>query len=348
MSEINNGEISFKELVESIKGYINEIIKNWLIIFLFSIPLIAYFYYKHITFKVNYLAETKFVVEGGSALGSGIGGLLGQIGLRGGGNGKFNNFKILEVARSKKIFSSILFHKQDGEYIANLLFKKYELDKKWGKSKPEYLDFKFKNETIEKFTKNEAAAFNGLIGLITGGKKAKEPLLSIAYDEDTGIYSIYSNVRDEALTLKMAELSYEKLKYFFEHEMVESQIKTTAILKFKADSINTLIKQKTSQIANIQDRSLGLVLASPAIQKGALEKEILGLISAQSEFIKSYEMADIGLKDIRASFIKLDDTIGPLEPIESSLILSIIKAVSLAFLIGSIFISLRKLYREAT
>jgi hypothetical protein len=58
-------------------------------------------------------------------------------------------------------------------------------------------------------------------------------------------------------------------------------------------------------------------------------------------------MADIGLKDIRASFIKIDETIGPLEPVESSLIFSIVKAIGLSILISSIFISLRKLYRDA-
>jgi hypothetical protein len=347
MSEIHTDEISFRELVESIRSYIIEIFKYWYVILILAIPLSAYFFYQHKNFKINYNAETKFIVEGGNSLSSGIGGLLGQIGLRGAGGGKFNNFKIVEVARSKKILSKILFEKYEGELIANILFKKYEYDQRWGKDNPEFLNFKFINTGIENFSNLEAIAFNGLIGLIIGDKNGKNALLSISYNEDEGIYSIYSNVRNEGLTLKMAELNYSFLKDFFENELVESQIKTTKIIKSKADSIDALIRFKTRQIANIQDRSYGLVLNSPAIQKNALEKEIAALVSAQSEFLKSYEMADIGLRDIRASFIKLDETIGPLKPNESSLTMNMIKAIGLSFFIGSVFISLRKLYRDA-
>ncbi len=338
-------ELTFKEFIDKIKLIFKDSFRRWKFSSLMILPFFAFYLYKHYVHKITYTTEMKFVVEGGNSLASGVGGLLGQIGLRSGGSGAMNNFKILEFGKSKIILKKILFDSIDNKFIANYLIEKYNLDEEWSKSRKEFENFRFKHDNVDIFTSNELTAYNSLCSTLIKGNLKRNGLLTMSYNEDTGIFSINSETIDEELTLKIAKLNFEKLKYMFETELITNQTKTTRILKNKADSLQNLIQIKTSEIAHIQDRTQGLIQASPLIRKTSLEKEILGLVSAQAEFIKSYEMADIGLRDIRKSFIVIEEGNFPLEPLESSLIISLIKASVLGGFFVLLGITLINLYK---
>ncbi|MBK7221827.1 MAG: hypothetical protein IPH94_11035 [Saprospiraceae bacterium] len=117
-------------------------------------------------------------------------------------------------------------------------------------------------------------------------------------------------------------------------------------MREKADSIKNLITNKTAQMAAAQDRTLGLVMATPGVKKLTLEKEIQALTLAYAEVLKSYEVSDITLKDTKPLFLKLDESIAPLGSTSSSLYLNLIKAILSAFVVGGGMIIGRNIYQE--
>lgn len=343
-NSMNDDEITLKEIIQKLKIFYHEVLKNWYLVLLFCLPITTYFIYKHFQTKDIYNAETKFLVEGSSG-GSGISGLLGQFGIR--SSGKFNPYKVIEVAKSKVLIKKVLFKKLNNDYLINQIIQQYNLDEQWAKNKPEWKGFRFKNSEFDSFTEKESQAFVGVINVILGGKKIKNPLLSFGYDEDTGIFSYNVSTQKEDLTMALINNAYSELKYFFEEEIVSGQLGTTVILKQKADSIQSLINRKSIQIASHQDQTLGLVYSTPGAKKSILEKEIQALTIAYAEVLKSYEMADINLKDTRPMFLKLDESLDPLEPVQSSLIINIIKGFLIGFIIAIIFIISRFIIRNA-
>lgn len=337
-------EFTLKELITKIKYFIQEILKNYLLVLFVSLTVLVYFLYKHYTTFPKYEAETRFLVEGSSGNG-GLGSILGQFGLR--SSGKFNPYKVIEVAKSKSLLKKVLFTKINNDYIINELIKDYKLDEKWAKSKPEWKGFRFKTGDFSKFTLMENQAFLNIYTMIVGGKDSKEVLLSFHFDEDTGVYNYNVSTNKEALTLAIINNAYDELKHFFEEEIISNQLNTTVLLKEKADSIQRLIVNKEYQVANQQDRTMGLVVSTPGVKKSTLQREIQALTLAYAEVLKSFEMADINLKDTRPMFLKLDETYAPIEAVESSLLISIIKGLLIGGVLASVYIIGRSIYRQA-
>jgi hypothetical protein len=340
----NKDEISIKDIILTVKEYAIEVIKNWLLVAAFISIVTAYFTYKHLRFVPKYDAETRFLVEGNTGSG-GLGGILGQFGLKGGG--KFNPFKVVEVAKSKELLSKAFFQKYDNDFIINKLISVYKLDEIWSKNNPEWKAFRFKHTEVAKFDTKESQAFMRIYSMTIGGIDPSKNLLSFNYNDNSSIFKYNISTNDEKLSLELISASYENLRQFFEEEILKNQVGTTLILKQKADSIQNLIKRKSYQLAGQQDQTYGLIRNTPAASKAILEKEITALTMAYAEVIKSYEISDIGLKDTKAMFLKLDQSLSPLEPTGSNLIIEIIKAIIIGVLLSIGYIILRKIVREA-
>lgn len=336
--------LTMREIILTIQDYVREVLKNYFVLIFVFLPFMGFYIYKYYTTKPEYYAEVKFLVEGSSSSTGGLGGLLGQFGIR--NTGKANPFKIVEVAKSKAIIEEVLFSKYDNELVANHIIELYELSDEWGKNEPQYLNFKFKHTKYSEFDSLEKTAFVRLINKVTGGKEAVDYMINFTFNNETGIYSYQTNSINEKMAIHLQDASYESLRKFFEEDMVENSIKTSIVLKQKADSLQNMLVKKTYQLASIQDRSLGLVLATPGVKKMTLEKEIQALTLAYSEVLKSYELSDINLKDTKPLFLKLDESLSPLDSTAPSLVINLIKAILLTVLFGAGFIIMRKLYRE--
>jgi len=345
-NNIQDDEITLKELILKIKEFVIELLRKWYIILLLTIPAVAYFYYKHINHDVTYTAETKFIIEGQS--GGGVSNLLSQFGLRGGGGGsKTNPYKVMEVAKSKLTVRDLLFKQDEGDFIANHILRDYQLIELWSKKKPEFKDFKFTSGDYENFTTLQNKVLLALIGKVIGSKTEKNPILGFSYDEDSGIFKYNITTKNEDLTLQIIDESYKYIVSFFETDLLLSQGKSTQILKSKADSIKTLIDRKIYQVARISDQSQGLQLQTPNSGKMILEGELLALKTAYGEILKSYEISDVGMQDTKPLFIKLDEPIPPLEPLKSSLLISLIKGILLGGLLGASIVIFMKIIRDA-
>lgn len=342
--QAHKNEITLKDVILKGRFYFELLLAKWYIIGIFCVPFIVYFGYKHFNFKPQYEAEVKFLVEGSTSSFGGLGGLLGQFGIR--NTGKANPFKIVEVARSNYILERILLDASEKPLIANRLIQLYQLDKAWSELDPNFKDFQFKHHSLSTLDSIEKHAYSRLANKVTGGKNQIDPVLTFVYDEETGVFKYRVNCIDENMALKLQEAAYNNLKKFFEEDMVENSINTTLVLREKADSIKNLITSKTAQMAAAQDRTLGLVMASPGVKKLTLEKEIQALTLAYAEVLKSYEVSDITLKDTKPLFLKLDESIAPLGSTSSSLYKSLIKAILSAFVVGGGIIIGKSIFQE--
>ncbi|HMP29386.1 MAG TPA: hypothetical protein PKD85_07285, partial [Saprospiraceae bacterium] len=59
-TQIQDDEITLKELILKIKEFVIELFRKWYIIVLCTLPTAAYFYYQHTKHEVTYTAEKKF------------------------------------------------------------------------------------------------------------------------------------------------------------------------------------------------------------------------------------------------------------------------------------------------
>lgn len=347
----NDDEITLRELILKLQEFWRELWRNWWLIGLITIPFVAYFLYKTFTHVPEYNAEVRFLVEGqgGSNLGA-LGGLLGSFGISRGGGGKTNPYKILEVAKSKRMIGDVLLEKSisNEKLIANNIIDLYELSDKWAEKNPEMVDMQLRDTDINDYTENERKAFLSLFGKMVGSKENREnALIKIGLDEDTGIFSISGSTEDETLTLDLVNNLYEKLKYFFEQQILEDQIKSRNILQQKADSLNAVIDTKLRNIARFEDSSRGLISRESEIAKEKMRLEVEGNTSAYVEIQKSLQIADYELQNMKPQFMVIDQPYSPIKPSEESLLKNLILGCFLGGFIGVGFIVTRKIYRDA-
>jgi hypothetical protein len=348
---IQDDEITLKELILKIREYWQEIFKNKWLIILFTIPIVGGFLAYTMWKKPEYIATLRFIVEGesGASFG-GLGGLLGQFGIRSGG-GKSNPFQMVEVAKSPDILKDVLFQRipeQDNEFIANIIIRDYELDQKWKKKYPELEGFRFNHAVVDSFGPNENRAFRSVMGKVLGPKKKpKEALNSISFNEDTGIFTINSKTESEDVSIALCEQTYETLKFFYEEKILANQKQTRDLLKTKVDSLNGLLEQKQIQLARFQDASMGLISREVGVKRDILSKDISALGLALGEAMKSFEIADYAYKDRKPVFLAIDRPLPPITPEENSKLMAIIKGLLLGFFLGTGYVLAKKIIRDA-
>lgn len=345
----DGNEITLKEIFLKIHEYFFEVLRNWWLIGLFVLPFLAFFLFKTFSHTPLYKADVRFVMEGQSGGGlSALGGLLGSFGINRGG-GSTNPYKIIEVAKSKRIIGEVLFTESadNGEFLSNNIIDLYELSEEWAESSPEMKGLKFSEKDINAFAKNERKAFLSLF-VKTIGKEddREEALLKINFNEETGIFSIKGATVNEAMTLDLVNNLYDRTKVYFQEQVEEEQVKSRNILKEKADSIKTLLESKLFAKARFQDSSKGLVSRESEITIDKFNAEIQSLSLAWAEIQKTLEIADYELQNTKPLFSIIDQPYSPLKPTEESLIINIILAILMGGATGFIFVVLRKFYRD--
>ena len=338
-------EITAKELIVKIKEFVDEIKSRWIIVFGITAICLAGYMYQHFNHVPKYDVQLRFVVEGQNG-GGGLNSLLGSFGIKKGG--KVNPYKIIEVGKSSNILLDVLSQKMtDGEIMANAILKEYDLNEKWGKTNPDFLDFKFVSKVEINKDDLQNSVIRRLRNIIWGTKKSKNPpLVAFSLNDETGIYSLESSTLSEGLSLELTEKLYAKIKKFFEDEVFLNQKQLADILTAKADSIRVLNVSKINELAKFEDRNRGTVNNVALVRKKVLSQENIALIAAYAEVMKNKEMTDVNLKDMQPLFMSIDTPYGPLSASKSSLVIAIMKGLVLGLFLSFIIIVFRKIYND--
>lgn len=343
-SEILEDEITLKEIILKVQDYFWEIAKKWWLIALVCVFTTGFFLYKHFTHVPTYNAELRFVVEGQGGVGGGLGGLLGTFGIKKGGS--VNQYKIIEVGKSNKLFEDIIFTAfRNDTTIADQIITEYGLLEKWTKENENYKDFHFVNDQMNRPI--EKLTFKRLKSLTWGSPENDTKALTyLTLDEERGIYSLSTSTTNEDLSIVMTNRLYKGIKQFFEDEVFENQKRSAEILSAKADSVNNLMTQKIYQLARFEDRNQRLLYKENASKKVVLTQEIQALSMAYSELIKNYELTDVNLKDLQPLFMEIDRPFSPINPSESSLLKNLLLGLFIGVVLGMLLILAHLIFRD--
>ncbi len=344
-------EITLKELIEKLQEYFWYVLKYWKIVAVLVVLCISYFLFKAFTTPTTYKAELTFMVneDEGGGLG-GLGGILGNFGFKGGGGGKYNLDKVIELAQSMKIMQSVLLHrcKVDGSYdiFANHLIKEYDLHDVWKDSENEALHgFLFVSDSLSQFNETEKLVLKSLYKRIMVYQKEKGQFAS-SVSEESGIMKFAIETTSQELSIVFTETLYDKLSTYYIEKTISKEQQTYDLVKSKADSLSSLLNQKEITLANFKDQNRGLYTERNQLREQVLRREVTMLGIMLGEAIKNLEFADFSLKSKTPFIQTIDRPFAPLDPIYESKLMAILLGGFLGGFLGVGFLVARKIFKD--
>lgn len=343
----HDDEVTLKDIVHVIRDYWEELWKYWYLVPLFCIPTVSWYMYKHFTHEVEYTAKIKFVVEEGGSSGGVIGGLLGQFGI-GGKESGFGPLKISEVLKSNVNIAEVLLDTAGNKtMLANDLLTAYQIPAKWAEKKPEWKDFKVENYTVATLDSMELMALGSLYSRVVGSESNPDPWMTFGFNEESGVMSITATANSEALAKRLANTVLKTTKNFFEVKLVTDKLSTRQFLEQKRDSLQAVITSNEYAIAKFNTGNRGLIDQTSLVPLADLQRNITIAGLALGEVVKNFEVADYTLKSSKPFFFVIDRPLGPLPPVQSSIIVRFIIGCILGGALYFTFIVGRKLLRDA-
>lgn len=351
--QIQEDEITLKELILKSKDFFFEAVRSWKLILLLSVLFSAFMLYRAITEPVTFDATLSFMIneDEGNSLGA-MGGLLGSIGIGVGGGSKYNLEKMLQLSRTRRIVQEILFEKikiKDKEdFIANHIIDIYQFHDKWKDDTTGLKNFVFANNNFDQFKRFENKALKSVFRKVVGNPTLD--IIGLLYSDisdETGIMKLKVSSESEKLSIDMVKIVYEKLSGFYIDKTIEKQQTTYTIVKAKVDSIRTLLQQSEYALADFKDSSLSLISKKAKLRELQLEAKIRMLYGMLAESTKNYEIADFSLKNKTPIIQIIDSPIAPIKPKQESKPKAIIIGAIIGGFIGLIYVFGRKIIRDA-
>lgn len=347
LSQIEDDEITLKELILKIKEYVAEIRRNWLILVLFTVPITGYLVYDAYMTKKTYKADLTFLIndEGGASLG--LSAALGGLGdLTGEGKSKFE--KILALSKSRKIIQTSLFRlgEVDGvkDYFANHLIKHEDFHKKWESDTTGLNNFLYKNINPDSLSRVENKALLALQALLVGKDK---PIFTSTYDKKSEVLKLSLVTHNEELSIKLMKVIYEDLSEYYIEKSTTKEERTYRIFRAKADSLKSLVRAKDVTADKYEDRNRGSLFLEDKREADRLKKEAFIYNTLYGETEKNMNIASFALESKMPYIQEIDLPIAPIKPERKSKKLALIIGFAIGGFLGSIFIIGRKILREA-
>lgn len=359
-TNFNREEVTLREMILKVMEYFNELLQFKKLILASSLFLSILLCIYALGKKPVYLADLSFMIneDNGNPLGS-ISGMLGTFGIE--TKDKNNLAKVLELSKSRRIiqnsiFNSIILH-DSSDLFANHLIQHWDTlgqwnTKKWyqfyKKSDDSLLGFRFTNDAFKDFSPTAKKAFKRIFEKIAGNPEIEDSgILKNYHNPASRIMHLTVQSRDPDLSIALTNILFDELSDFYVEKSIEKQQVTYDILSFKTDSLRFLLEKKENQLASFEDSWMGRYSSKSKLQQQRLNKEIQMLTIALGESIKNKEIADFTLKNTTPFIQIIDRPDNPLTPLKPSFIKYGIIGFFLGMFLGSLAVSLRKLFRDA-
>jgi hypothetical protein len=367
---LENDEITLKELLLMLSEYAREVRKNWFIVAILCLVTSGFFMYKAFVDRPEYLAKLTFMVnsDDSKSAGGAAASILGQFGL-GGGDSKDNLDKILALSKSNTILERALFKKGtvDGvtDYYANQMIRDFQLHKGWEKDTSGLKNFMFQTDDLvktnrkeslkgylysednaNKFTRVESGALKTLLNKLIGGEN-ETGIFNSSFDKKSGIMSLTLNTHSEDLSIKLLEEIYIQLGKFYIDKTVEKQKRSYELVSAKADSIEAALNGVEYRQADFDDHNRMVLFEKAKLPKLRLNRDRTVLNLMYNEAVKNQELAEFSLKNKIPYVQAIDTPFPPIRPTKQSKAKALIIGLVGGFFLGTLFIVLRKIYRNA-
>ena len=350
--QINNDEISLKELIQKIQEWIAYLKTQWkLIIGIAAFGGIIGFAYASFQ-KPNYLATTTFVLEEDKGGGGGLGGAMGLASsfgfdLGGGGGGLFTSSNIIELMKSRLVVEKTLLNPVQiaGKEIslADYYIQINELKEGWAK-KPTLANINFPvNPDRTKFS----LAQDSILQTISAGL-TKNNLVIAQKDKKVSIISLTVKTESELFSKLFCEqLLKETSDFYIETKSKKSRLNVD-ILQHQADSIRAELNSAITGVATASDNVYNLnpalnVKRTPSTRR---QVDVQANTAILTQLVAQLELSKVSLRKETPLVQLIDRPILPLEKDKVGRLKSLVLGGFLAGFLTVLYLVFGKLYMK--
>jgi uncharacterized protein involved in exopolysaccharide biosynthesis len=347
--QIDNDEISLKELIQKIQEWIAYLKTQWkLIIGIAALGGIIGFVYASFQ-KPSYLATTTFVLEedkGGGGLGGAMG-LASSFGfdLGSGGGGLFTSSNIIELMKSRLVVEKTLLNPVNvaGKEIslADYFIQYNKLKEDWVK-KPALTNISFPaNADRTKFNLQQDSILQ-----IISEELTKENLVIVQKDKKVSIISLTVKTEDELFSKLFCEqLLKETSDFYIETKSKKSRLNVD-ILQRQADSIRAELNGAITGVAAASDNVYNLnpaynVKKTPGTRR---QVDVQANTAILTQLVAQLEMSKVSLRKETPLVQLIDRPILPLEKEKLGRLKSLILGGFLAGFLTMLYLVFRQLF----
>jgi uncharacterized protein involved in exopolysaccharide biosynthesis len=341
--QIDNDEISLKELIQKIQEWIRYLKTQWkLIIGIVALGGIIGFVYASFQ-KPSYLATTTFVLEEDKGGGGGLGGAMGLASsfgfdLGGGGGGLFTSSNIIELMKSRLVVEKTLLNSV--KVVGNeMSLADYYVQIRKLKTKvsfPANLDrikFSLEQDSILKEISNELI---------------KENLIIVQKDKKVSIISVTVKTESELFSKFFCEqLLKETSDFYIETKSKKSRL-NVEILQKQADSIRAELNGAITSVAEASDNVYNLnpaynVKKTPGTRR---QVDVQANTAILTQLVAQLELSKVSLRKETPLVQIIDSPILPLENEKFSRLKSFILSGILTGILSMLFLIFKKYYKN--
>jgi uncharacterized protein involved in exopolysaccharide biosynthesis len=351
-NQINNmeqDEISLKELILKIKDWYRFLLTKWLIIVAAGIIGGAIGMGYAFTQKATYTASLSFVLEDEKAGGGGLGGAIGlasSLGMDLGGSagGAFSGANLLEFMKSRNIIEKALLNpitlNGKTQSFAQYLIVTNEINASWSKtSELKNLVFDIDSDR-SKFNRQQDSILGDLYWSVLAMLKVDQK------DKKVSIISIDVKGADEFFCKAFAEnLAHEVSNYYIEVKSKKAR-QNMEILQRQTDSIRAELNGAITGVAAAADNTFGLnpammVRKSPGTRR---QVDVQANTAILTQLVTNLEMAKVSLRKETPLIQVIDRPILPLKKEKVGKLKSLILGGFLAGFLTVLVLIFKKLF----
>jgi uncharacterized protein involved in exopolysaccharide biosynthesis len=349
--QIDNDEISLKELIQKIQEWIAYLKTQWkLIIGIAALGGIIGFVYASFQ-KPNYLATTTFVLEedkGGGGLGGAMG-LASSFGfdLGGGGGGLFTSSNIIELMKSRLVVEKTLLNPvqiaSKEISLADYYIQINELKEEWSK-KPTLSNINYPvNADRTKFTLEQ----DSILQTISAGL-TKSNLTIAQKDKKVSIISLTVKTESELFSKLFCEqLLKETSDFYIETKSKKSRLNVD-ILQHQADSIRAELNSAITGVATASDNVYNLnpalnVKRTPSTRR---QVDVQANTAILTQLVAQLELSKVSLRKETPLVQLIDRPILPLEKDKVGRLKSLVLGGFLGGFLTLLYLVFGQLYRK--
>ena len=348
--QIDNDEISLKELIQKIQEWIAYLKTQWkLIIGIAALGGIIGFVYASFQ-KPSYLATTTFVLE--EDKGGGMGGAMGLASsfgfdLGSGGGGLFSSSNIIELMKSRLVVEKTLLNPVQvaGKEIslADYYIQINDLRKSWSE-KPPLANINFPvNADRTKFSLEQDSILYGISSGLT-----KNNLVIAQKDKKVSIISLTIKTESELFSKLFCEqLLKETSDFYIETKSKKSRLNVD-ILQHQADSIRAELNGAITGVATASDNVYNLnpaynVKKTPGTRR---QVDVQANTAILTQLVAQLELSKVNLRKETPLVQLIDRPILPLEKDKVGRLKSLVLGGFLAGFLTMMYLVFGKLYRK--
>ena len=350
--QLDNDEISLKELIQKIRDWTQYLKTQWkLIIGIAALGGTLSFTYASFQ-KPSYSATTTFVLEEDKGGGGGLGGALGLASsfgfdIGGGGGGLFTSSNIIELMKSRLVVEKTLLNPVQvaGKEIslADFYIQYNELKEDWAK-KPALANINFPvNEDRTKFALQQDSILQTISAELT-----KENLTIAQKDKKASIISLTVKTESELFSKLFCEqLLKETSDFYIETKSKKSRL-NVAILQHQADSIRAELNSAITGVAAASDNVYNLnpafnVKRTPSTRR---QVDVQANTAILTQLVAQLELSKVSLRKETPLVQLIDRPILPLEKEKLGRLKSLVLGGFLAGFLTVLYLVFRQLYRK--